>query len=257
MRDRRTLDASSPAQLHALSQAPPGSRLWLRAERPHGAIISQLAHRLPTNKGNVTHRAGRSSSTPARPGRDGPGRCAVPAPAVLRPRTARRLHVGAGDGGAATVALLQSVADGDRPHRPAAAQPPGAPADPAAGARAGSAPRHPRGAAGARGRSRNVVRRSRQRLSARLTRPAPIGSWSCHQKRGDRDLRCPSARHVPAVGIPGHAARDPGGAGVVPRRSAEPAHLPADGRAPRRGRPRASSSTTPRWRTRSGSPRWC
>ena len=79
---------------------------------------------------------------------------------------------------------------------------------------------------------------------------------SCHQKRGDRVLRRQSARHVPAAGVPGHLARDPRGAAVLPGRSPEPAHLPPDGRAPRRGRASASSSRTPRWRTRSGSRRW-
>ncbi len=62
------------------------------------------------------------------------------------------------------------------PGQPAAAQPSRASADSAAGRGAGPPPRHRRRPAGARARTRDVVRRSRQRLPARLTRPIPIGS---------------------------------------------------------------------------------
>jgi len=100
------LDASSPAQLHALSH-PTRVRLW-REMGADGATISQLAHRLPTNKGNVAHHLG--VLVDAGLARKGRTRTVRGGTEQYYERTARRLHFGAGDGGEATVALLESVA---------------------------------------------------------------------------------------------------------------------------------------------------
>ena len=100
------LHATSPAHLHALAH-PTRVRLW-RELGDDGATISQLAHRLPTNKGNVAHHLG--VLVDAGLARKGRTRTVRGGTEQYYERTARRLHFGPGDGGAATQALLDSVA---------------------------------------------------------------------------------------------------------------------------------------------------
>jgi len=83
-------------------------RIWREIGRD-GATISQLTHRLATNKGNVAHHlkvlvaAGLVAKGTTRTVRGGTEQYYV--------HTSRRLRFDAGDSGTSTVAMLSSVAD--------------------------------------------------------------------------------------------------------------------------------------------------
>ena len=101
------LDATSPAQMRAL--AHPMRHRILLALGEDDATISQLSHRLRTHKGNVAHHlrvlvdAGLVKRGRTRTVRGGTEQYFV--------RAARRMRFGAGDDGAATRAMLATIAD--------------------------------------------------------------------------------------------------------------------------------------------------
>lgn len=107
--DRRydTVHATSPAQMRALSH--PVRHKLLRALAPDGATISQLSNRLGMNKGSVSHHltvlreAGLAHRGPTRTVRGGTEQYFVP--------TADKVMFPPGDDGAATNAMLSTIAD--------------------------------------------------------------------------------------------------------------------------------------------------
>ena len=109
------LEITTPAQMKALAH-PMRHRIW-RELGTEGATISQLTHRLETNKGNVAHHLGvLVASGLARKGRS---RTVRGGTEQYYLRTAARLRFGAGDDGEATAAMLGSVgAEIQRAKRP-------------------------------------------------------------------------------------------------------------------------------------------
>jgi len=99
--------ATSPAQMRALSH--PARHKLLRALAPEGATISQLSNRLAMNKGSVSHHltvlreAGLVHKGPTRTVRGGTEQYFVP--------TAHKVLFPPGDDGAATHAMLATIAD--------------------------------------------------------------------------------------------------------------------------------------------------
>lgn len=101
------LDAGSPARLRALSH--PLRHRILAALRRDGATISQLSHRLRTNKGNVAHHLGvLVAAGLARKGRTRTVRGGTEQYYVS---VGRRVRFGGGRDGAPVRAMLATVAD--------------------------------------------------------------------------------------------------------------------------------------------------
>ena len=97
----------TPEQLRAFAH-PTRQRIW-RELGSEGATVSQLAHRLPSNKGNVAHHL----AVLVRSGlvRKGRTRTVRGGTEQYYERSAQRVRFGPGDGGSATTALLVSVAE--------------------------------------------------------------------------------------------------------------------------------------------------
>jgi predicted ArsR family transcriptional regulator len=101
------IDATSPAQLRAFSH-PTRHRL-LRGIGPEGATISQLAHRLGINKGNVAHHL--SVLVEAGLVRKGATRTVRGGTEQYFVKTARTYKFDPGESGEATKAMLATVAE--------------------------------------------------------------------------------------------------------------------------------------------------
>lgn len=100
------VEVTDAARMRALGH-PLRLRIW-RELGPEGATVSQLAHRLPTHKGNAAHHLRvLVDAGLVRPGRSRTVRGGTEQYYV---RTARRLRFEGGEEGAATGALLESVA---------------------------------------------------------------------------------------------------------------------------------------------------
>ncbi|MDE9366634.1 helix-turn-helix domain-containing protein [Luteipulveratus sp. YIM 133132] len=102
-----TFDAGSPAQMRAL--AHPMRHRILAALREDGATVSQLSHRLRTNKGNAAHHvkvlvaAGLVRRGPRRTVRGGTEQYYV--------RVAPRIRISPGEDGVVTRAMLATMAE--------------------------------------------------------------------------------------------------------------------------------------------------
>ncbi|MDT8914669.1 winged helix-turn-helix domain-containing protein [Amycolatopsis sp. PS_44_ISF1] len=101
------IDATSPAQARAF--AHPTRHRLLRGLGEDGATISQLAHRLGLNKGNVAHHLG--VLVQAGLVRKGLTRTVRGGTEQYFVKTARRYKFSAGENGEATKAMLATVAE--------------------------------------------------------------------------------------------------------------------------------------------------
>ncbi|GAB2777204.1 helix-turn-helix domain-containing protein [Amycolatopsis magusensis] len=101
------LHATSPAQMRAFAH-PTRHRIW-RDLGPEGATISQLAHRLRVNKGNIAHHLGVLAE--AGLVRKGPTRTVRGGTEQYFVKTAAKVRFGPGEDGVATKAMLATIAD--------------------------------------------------------------------------------------------------------------------------------------------------